>query len=92
MSKDAEALAFKAGYLIACCNIAHLHDEPGIACDVLAEAGITQADVKAMDLCEYDIKALTEIRRQRSDDPISRRRSVSPSPSGITGNKTEVPG
>lgn len=87
MSKDAEALAFKAGYLIACCNIAHLHDEPGIACDVLAEAGITQADVKAMELCDYDARALKEIRKQRPErgDPISRRRkSVSPTPSGIT--------
>jgi hypothetical protein len=89
MSRDAEALAFKAGYLIACCNIVNLHDEPGIACDVLAEAGITQADVKAMDLCDYDARALKIIRKQRPDrgDPISRRRTaVTPSTDTATEN------
>lgn len=74
MSTKAEDVAFKAGYLIACCNIVSMHDEPGIACDVLAEAGITTADVKAMDLCEHDVSALKIIRKQRPEkgDPIER--------------------
>lgn len=74
---EAETLAFKTGYLIACCNLVNLHDEPCIASDVLAEAGITTADVRAMDLCEYDAKALRAIRKARPshDDPIERRAS-----------------
>lgn len=62
---EAETLAFKTGYLLACCNLRHLHDEPGMAYDILAEAGITQAEVDAMDLSEYDARALKAIRRGR---------------------------
>lgn len=71
---EAEALAFKTGYLIACCNLVHLHDEPGLACDVLAEGGINQADVKAMGLSGYDAEALKAIRKERptQGDPIWR--------------------
>lgn len=65
---DAENAAFKAGYLLACCNLQNLHDQPGIACDVLAEAGITEADVAAMDLSDYDATALAEIRAARGPD------------------------
>lgn len=68
---DAEEAAFKVGYLIVCCNLVNLHDEPFLAADVLYEAGITEADVKAMDLTEYDLRALREIRKARRDDPLS---------------------
>lgn len=61
---------FNVGYLIACCNIANLHNQPDIAADVLAEASISEKEVKAMDLSEYDSQALEEIRRCRSEDPI----------------------
>ncbi|MFT8369284.1 MAG: hypothetical protein ABF646_11095 [Acetobacter papayae] len=61
---------FNAGYLIACCNIANMHNEESIASDVLAEASITESDVKALDLSEYDANALAEIRKARSEDPI----------------------
>lgn len=62
--------AFLHGYLIACCNLQNLHDAPGMAADVLAEASITRADVRAMGLSEYDAKALREIRKGRGEDPI----------------------
>jgi len=70
----AETAAFKAGYLLACCTMQNMHDQPGIACDVLAEAGITENDVAAMDLCEYDAKALAEIRTARgaNGDPVEK--------------------
>lgn len=68
---DAEKRAFNRGYLIACCNVANLHDEPCIASDVLAEAGISKREVKAMDLAEYDSAALREIRKSRTQDPLS---------------------
>lgn len=47
-----------------------------LACDVLAEAGISRDDIKAMDLCEFDIRALKEIRKARPNngDPIERSR------------------
>lgn len=67
---DAEKMAFNHGYLIACCNIKHLHSEEIIACDVLAQLGLIQSDVDAMDLTEYDAEALAEIRTSRGDDPI----------------------
>ncbi len=68
---EAEKLAFNNGYLIACCNLANMHGEHCLACDVLGEAGITKSEVKAMDLCEYDAKALKKIRKARRDDPLS---------------------
>ncbi|OUJ10149.1 hypothetical protein [Acetobacter okinawensis] len=61
---------FNAGYLIACCNIYNLHNEEGIAADILREAGITEAEVKALDLNEYDAEALAVIRGAGNDDPI----------------------
>ena len=67
---DAERAAFNRGYLIACCNLANLHNEPCIASDVFLEAGINAAEVKAMDLTEYDMRALREIRKARPTDPI----------------------
>lgn len=68
----AEKSAFNLGYLIACCNIQNLHDDPVIASDVLAEAGITRAELKDMDLNNYDSKALRAIRKARPLDPISK--------------------
>jgi len=68
---NAEKAAFNNGYLLACCNLANMHDRPCLAADVLAEAGITEADVKAMDLSEYDAGALEKIRNARRDDPLS---------------------
>lgn len=61
---------FNAGYLIACCNVFNMHNEEGIAADILAEAGITEEEVKALGLSEYDADALVEIRKARSEDPI----------------------
>ncbi len=57
--------AFNHGYVIACCNVTNLHDEPGIAHDTLRELGISKAEVKRMGLCDYDAKALREIERAR---------------------------
>jgi len=58
------------GYLIACCNVANLHNMHDVASDVLIEMPITQTEVNAMDLSDYDAKALAEIRAARADDPI----------------------
>lgn len=60
--------AFNRGYLIACCNISHLHNEEGIAADVLTEGDLTESDLS--DLTEYDAKALSKIRSERNFDPI----------------------
>ena len=66
-------LEFKRGYMIACCNYDNLFDQPTCVAEILGAADITAADVKAMDLCEYDIKALRKIRKHGRDDPILRR-------------------
>lgn len=73
---EAESLAFKTGYLLACCNLTNLHDQPTIAADVLGEAGITTADLRAMDLSDYDKAALREIRKSvgKKNDPITKTR------------------
>lgn len=63
--------SFNHGYLIACCNISHLHDEPSIARDVLAECGLGAGDISAIELSDYDAEALSQIRASRGDrDPI----------------------
>lgn len=67
-----EQLAFSRGYLIACCNLDNLHDMPCVASDVLAEGGVTSADIRKMGLTEYDLKALRRIRKARNLDPINR--------------------
>lgn len=68
---EAEKAAFNNGYLIACCNLTNMHNEPCLASDVLAELGIVEADVATMDLSEYDARALAEIRKARSRDPLA---------------------
>ncbi|MDR6181996.1 hypothetical protein [Asaia bogorensis] len=68
---QSEKRSFNHGYLIACCNISHLHDEPSIARDVLAECGLSTRDISTIELSDYDAKALSEIRVSRGDqDPI----------------------
>lgn len=62
--------SFNAGYLIACCNLCNTHNEESIAADVLSQVDITQSEVTAMDLSEYDSNALQIIRRSRIPDPI----------------------
>ncbi|MCM0751593.1 hypothetical protein DEA98_10520 [Brucella pseudogrignonensis] len=69
---DAEKSAFEHGYVMACCNIVNLHDEPTIAHCTLSELGVTRAAVKAMDLSEYDLKALRKIERDRSRSPYAK--------------------
>ena len=68
---EREIAAWKNGYLMACCNLANMHDQPSLASDVLAEAAITEANVKAMELTEYDLRALAKIRTARALDPLS---------------------
>lgn len=44
----------------------NLHDQLGIAHDVLKDLGLTRQEVKAMNLSEYDAKALRKIERYPS--------------------------
>lgn len=56
--------AFDHGYLIAVANIVNLHDEPGIAEDVLRELGVSPNAVRRLDLCDYDAKPLRALFRE----------------------------
>ena len=60
---------FDRGYVIACCNLVNLHDQPGMAWDVLSQLGVSRADVKRMDLSEYDMKALRVIEKDSRTSP-----------------------
>ncbi|MFS2326647.1 hypothetical protein U2P60_14725 [Brucella sp. H1_1004] len=71
-AEEREKKAFKAGYVLACCNVVHQHDEPTIAHDALAELGVTKAEVKAMKLSEFDMKALRIIERDRAISPYAK--------------------
>ncbi len=62
-----DTFEFNRGYLIACCDMMNLHGDSRIASDTLAQAGITQSDVKKMDLTEYDAAALADIRQEHPD-------------------------
>jgi hypothetical protein len=68
--EDENARQFTAGYVLACCNMQHMHGAEDIAADVLGELRLTTTDLGALDLSEYDAKALSIIRRARNDDPI----------------------
>lgn len=63
---DALKEAFQHGYVAACSNLVHLHDEPGMAADVFRELGIGQVELDGMDLCEYDQEAFAKISRERA--------------------------
>lgn len=71
-SSAKEKAAFNHGYLLACCNIVNLHDRPEIAFDILQELGVSKAEVKAMQLCDYDKKALKEIEQARGNTDLYR--------------------
>lgn len=62
--------AFENGYVLACCNLVHLHDEPGLAFDALSELGVTKEAVAAMDLTDYDKEALREIEEARNSEQL----------------------
>jgi hypothetical protein len=66
----ADSLDFKQGYLMACTTFANLHGEPGMAHEILQQVNITEADVSAMDLSEWDEKGLADIRAEPGADPI----------------------
>lgn len=56
---------FNMGYAIACANLVNLHDEPGLAADVMIELGVSWPAIKRMGLSDYDMKALRQIKRER---------------------------
>ena len=62
---------FNAGYVLACANLVNLHDEPGMAADVMAQLGITWADVLRMKLSDYDMDALQKIRAEVGVKPFA---------------------
>lgn len=66
-------VAFNNGYVIACCNIMHLHADEVVACDVFAQLGVTQEEVAAMDLGEYDLEAIEKIDATYSQHITARR-------------------
>lgn len=66
----ADSLDFKQGYLMACTTLTNLHREPGMARDVLQEINISEEDISAMDLNDWDAEGLADIRAEPGGDPI----------------------
>ncbi|MEL6663624.1 MAG: hypothetical protein AAFR33_11545 [Pseudomonadota bacterium] len=63
--------SFAMGYILACCNFQNMHDQPTMAYDVLRELGVSRADIKRLDLSEYDTAALKKIEADRPDSPYA---------------------
>lgn len=73
-----DKLDFERGYVLACCNLWHLHREDAVAYDVLSELGVSRADVRRMGLTEYDLTALRKIEKARgkSNSPFVDGRTI----------------
>ena len=65
MTQKEKDLEFARGYVIACCNLVNLHDQPGMAHDVLLELGLKKDELQAMDLTDYDMAAFKEAEADR---------------------------
>ena len=64
MSEETKT-AFNQGYLIACANIVHLHDEGVVAEDVLSELGITRSQMEAaMKGNDFDLPVVRKLYRE----------------------------
>lgn len=48
------SLTFEAGVLFAAARLVDLHDQPGMAADILIEAGMQNCDCKDLDDCERE--------------------------------------
>lgn len=84
-AQGAEHKGFTAGYAMACANIVNLHGEDTIAENILAESGITLAEVKALGLTDYDMKPLRALFRE-----IARKQKahkVRPAPPASSGQE-----
>jgi len=75
MLKAERRRQFDAGYTLAVANLIHLHDQPGMAADVMAQTGITITDINRMGLTDYDLKPLRKMfREEPSLRPVRRAR------------------
>lgn len=69
--KIAARRGFTRGYVIACCNVQHETRNSEIACNVLRQIGVTQAEIDVLDLTEFDALALAKIRAGGCGDPVA---------------------
>lgn len=58
-----EKQAFDVGYTLAVSNLINLHDQPGMAADVIVQSDITLRKIEAMGLTDYDLKPLRKMFR-----------------------------
>ncbi len=57
---------FEMGIVIAAVNIVHLHDQPGIAADVLKDAGLRSFNCS--NFSEYDKESFRKINHEKGMD------------------------
>ncbi|MFK4060774.1 hypothetical protein [Brucella anthropi] len=53
-----ERTEFNRGYVLACANIVNLHGADVAVMEGFAQLGISKAELKALDLCDYDQRAI----------------------------------
>ncbi|MEL4069570.1 hypothetical protein WKW50_05420 [Ochrobactrum sp. GPK 3] len=56
--EEIERAEFHRGYVLACANIVNLHGADVAVMEGFAQLGISKAELQALDLCEYDQKAI----------------------------------
>ncbi|KZL27034.1 hypothetical protein [Pseudovibrio sp. WM33] len=60
MTQD-EKKAYMAGYIAACTQIAQTHNQPTMAAELLRSAGLTDDEVKALQLSDFDLGEYAEM-------------------------------
>ncbi len=67
-----ERTEFNRGYVLACANIVNLHGADVAVMEGFAQLGISKAELKALDLCEYDQRAIDALEDYFGADKLYR--------------------
>lgn len=60
--KEQKETEFNRGYILACCNIQNILDQPGVGWEAINQLNISQTEIDKLDLSERDQKILEKIR------------------------------
>ena len=72
-----ERTEFNRGYVLACANIVNLHGADVAVMEGFAQLGISKAELKALDLCEYDQRAIDALEDYFGADKLYRTSALS---------------
>ena len=60
--KKEKETEFNRGYILACCNIQNILDQPGVGWEAINQLNISQTEIDKLDLSEHDQRTLEKIR------------------------------